>query len=207
MDRISWSSYSQNYNDEMKTFRQIVFRVTGIAFFTVAVINIGISQDSSKLLLALSKADHTLAIVDPVNLKILARVPVGEDPHEVVASPDGKTAYVTIYGGGTLHELNVIDLTAQKAQPGIDTRPLFGPHDVAFANGKLWFTAEGSKAIGRYDPSTGKVDWSMGTGQNRTHMIHVSSDGRKIYTTNVSSGAVSILTDTLIQPGRFTPAN
>ena len=54
-------------------------------------------------LLALSKTDHTLAIVDPTTLNVTGKVPVGIDPHEVVASTDGKTAYVTIYGGGTLH--------------------------------------------------------------------------------------------------------
>ncbi|MEP6595760.1 MAG: YncE family protein [Ginsengibacter sp.] len=158
-------------------------------------------------LLALSKADHMLAIVDPVTLKITARIPVGEDPHEVVASADGKTAYVCIYGGGSLHEINVIDLVAQKPLLNIDTRPLFGPHDITFVNGKAWFTAEGSKSVGRYDPATGKLDWSMGTGQDRTHMIYVTADGKKIYTTNVSSGTVSILVDTLIQPGRMAPPN
>ena len=158
-------------------------------------------------LLALSKANHTLAIVDPATLNIIARIPVGEDPHEVVASTDGKTAYVCIYGGGSFHEINIIDLVAQKPLPNIDTRPLFGPHDIAFVNGKAWFTAEGSKAVGRYDPATGKLDWSMGTGQDRTHMIYVTADGKKIYTTNVSSGTVSILVDTLIPPGRFAPPN
>lgn len=151
-------------------------------------------------LLALSKTDHTLAIVDPASLKVIARVPVGDDPHEVIASSDGKTAYVSIYGGGSLHELNVIDLVAQKALPNIDTRPLFGPHGITFVNGKVWFTAEGSKCVGRYDPATGKLDWSMGTGQDRTHMIYVTANAKKIYTTNVSSGTVSIISDTLISP-------
>ena len=158
-------------------------------------------------LLALSKANHTLAIVDPATLKIIAKVPVGVDPHEVVASSDGKTAYVCIYGGGSLHELNVIDLVAQKPLLNIDTRPLYGPHDITFVNGKAWFTAEGSKSVGRYDPATGRLDWSMGTGQDRTHMIYVTADGKKIYTTNVSSGTVSILVDTLIQPGKMAPPN
>lgn len=158
-----------------------------------------------RALLALSKADHTLAIVDPATLNVIARIPVGEDPHELVASTDGKTAYVCIYGGGSLHEINVIDLVAEKPLLNIDTRPLFGPHDISFVNGKAWFTAEGSKSIGRYDPATGKLDWSMGTGQNRTHMIHVTDDGKKIYTTNVSSGTVSILEDSLIQPGKTAP--
>ena len=160
---------------------------------------------SKRTLLALSKTDHMLAIVDPATLKVITRIPVGVDPHEVIASSDGKTAYVSIYGGGSLHELNVIDLVAQKPLLNIDTRPLLGPHGLTFANGKVWFTAEGTKSIGRYDPATGKLDWSMGTGQNRTHMIYVTADGKKVYTTNVSSGTVSILTDTLIQPGRSAP--
>ncbi len=151
-------------------------------------------SQSRKLLLALSKADHTLAIIDPATLKVMARVPVGEDPHEVIASTDGKTAYVSIYGGGALHEINVIDLLAQKPLKDVDTRPLYGPHGIEFANGKVWFSAEGSKAVGRYDPATGKLDWSMGTGQDRTHMLYVSADAKKIFTTNVHSGTVSILT-------------
>lgn len=151
-------------------------------------------------LLALSKTNHTLAIVDAGTLKVIARIPVGEDPHEVIASSDGKTAYVSIYGGGSLHELDVIDLIAQKPLTKVDTRPLFGPHGLTFVNGKAWFTAEGSKCVGRYDPSTGKLDWSMGTGEDRTHMLYVTTDEKKIYTTNISSGTVSILSDTLITP-------
>ncbi len=158
-------------------------------------------QAPRRSLLALSKTDHTLAIVDPTTLKIVARIPVGEDPHEVIASADGRTAYVSIYGGGTLHELDVLDLVAQKPLPAVDTRPLYGPHGLVFAAGKAWFTAEGSKAVGRYDPATGRLDWSMGTGQDRTHMLYVTADGRRIYTTNVTSGTVSILVDTLLPAG------
>lgn len=154
-----------------------------------------------KTLLALSKADHTLAVVDPATLQILTRIPVGEDPHEIIASPDGKTAYVSIYGGGSFHQLDVIDLMALKPLATVDTRPLVGPHGIVFASGKVWFTAEGSKSVGRYDPATGKLDWSLGTGQNRTHMLCVTADGKKIYTTNMASGTISILSDTLLPPG------
>lgn len=163
----------------------------------------------ARALLALSKSDHILAIIDPVTLKVIARVPVGSDPHEVIASSDGKTAYVTIYGGGSLHELSVIDLVAQKALPSVDTQPLNGPHGITFVGGKVWFSAEGAKAVGRYDPASGKLDWSMGTGQDRTHMIYVTPDEKRVYTTNVSSATVSILMDSLIRPtsgpNGFTP--
>lgn len=151
-------------------------------------------------LLALSKSDHTLSIIDPVTLKVIAIAPVGSDPHEVIASADGKTAYVSIYGGGSLHELSVVDLVAQKAMPAIDTKPLIGPHGLTFAGGKVWFSAEGAKAVGRYDPATGKFDLAMGTGQNRTHMIYVTNDEKKVFTTNVSSATVSILEDSLMKP-------
>lgn len=152
------------------------------------------AQSTTKeTLLALSKHDQTLAIIDPVSLKILARVPVGNDPHEVIASADGKTAYVSNYGGGAYNTLAVVDLVSQKALPSIDLGPLRGPHGLTFVAGKTWFTAEAAKAIGSYDPAAGKIDWILGTGQDRTHMIYVSDDGKRIVTTNVSSGTVSII--------------
>ena len=144
-------------------------------------------------LLVLSKAEQTLAIVDPSSLKVVVRVPVGSDPHEVIASADGKTAYVSNYGGGAYNTLAVVDLVARKALPAIDLGALRGPHGLTFVGGKTWFTAEAAKAIGSYDPATQKIDWILGTGQNRTHMIYVWADLKRIVTTNVSSGTVSII--------------
>jgi len=67
---------------------------------------------------------------------------------------------------------------------------------LTFVGGKVWFTAETAKAIGSYDPATHAVDWILGTGQNRTHMIYVAADMQRIVTTNVSSGTVSIIEKT-----------
>jgi len=157
-----------------------------------SVLQAAMAQQAS--LLVLSKRDHTLAIVDPATLKVVgARVPVGDDPHEVIASADGRTAYVSNYGGGSFHTLAVIDLVAQKALPPIDLGALNGPHGLTFVGGKVWFTAEGAKAFGRYDPATAKVDLILGTGQNRTHMIYVSPDEQHIIVTNVASGTVTFL--------------
>jgi len=181
--------------------KSILTRLFTVSIFLIPLVFIGAcSAAQQHSLLALSKADHTLAIVDPVTLKVIAKVPVGSDPHEVIASSDGKTAYVSIYGGGSLHEINVIDLVTKKSLYNIDTRPFLGPHGLTFVGGKLWFTVEGSKCVGRYDPVTKKIDWCMGTGQDRTHMIYVTPDEKSVYTTNVSSGTVSILTNTLFAP-------
>jgi len=147
-------------------------------------------------LLALSKKGHTLAIVDPATLKVLAKIPVGDDPHEVIASTDGKTAYVSNYGYGTFHTITAVDLVGQKPLATIDLGALVGPHGLAFAGGKLWFTAEVAKAIARFDPATQKIDWILGTGQNRTHMIYVAPEMKWIATTNVNSGTVSLIEKT-----------
>ena len=144
----------------------------------------------------LSKKDQTLAIVDPATLHVVGRVPVGDDPHEVIASSDGHTAYVSNYGFGAFHTLAVVDLLAQHEEPQIDLGALRGPHGLAFEQGKVWFTAEAAKAIGSYDPGSGKVNWIMGTGQNRTHMLYVFPDAQRIMTTNVNSATVTLLEHT-----------
>ena len=154
------------------------------------------SNTPKKSLLVLSKHDQTLAIVDPESLRVLARVPVGDDPHEVIAAADGKTAYVSNYGFGAFHTLAVVDLIAQHEEPLIDLGALRGPHGLAFQQEKVWFTAEAAKAIGSYDPNSGKVNWIMGTGQNRTHMLYVFPDAQKIVTTNVNAATVTVLEHT-----------
>jgi DNA-binding beta-propeller fold protein YncE len=69
--------------------------VAGAALAALFSAAIGVVAQStpSRSLLALSKRNHTLAIVDPKTLQVIARAPVGPDPHEVIASSDGKTAY------------------------------------------------------------------------------------------------------------------
>lgn len=161
----------------------------------------------SPALLVLEKDTLQLDIIDPATLKVVAKVPVGEDPHEVIASADGKTAYVSNYMGshGPQHKLSVVDLVAQKALPPIDLGALAGPHGLDFAGGELYFTAETSKVIGRYDPSTKKIDWVMGTGQDRTHMVWVAPSLDRIFTSNVSSATISFI-ELLAQPnGGFGP--
>ena len=157
-------------------------------------------------LLVLAKADGILAIVDPTSLQVIARVPVGHDPHEVIASADGKIAYASNYGGGAYNTLAVVDLVAQAPLPSIDLGALRGPHGLTFVGGKVWFTAEAAKAIGSYDPASKSIDWIFGTGQNRTHMIYVSPDVKRIITTNVSAATVSIIEKSANNgPGRGAP--
>ncbi len=144
-------------------------------------------------LLVLSKGDLTLSIVDPLTLKVLAKMPSGPDPHEVIASADGKSAYISNYGGGAYHTITVVDLVAQRTTGTIDLGALNGPHGLTFVGGKLWFTAEGAKVVGSYDPGTKQIDLVLGTGQNRTHMLYVTEDLKRIVTSDVASATMTII--------------
>ncbi len=157
------------------------------------------AQTPSPALLVLEKSDEKLAIIDPGSLKVVGRVPSGGAPHEVVASDDGKFAYISNYNSqqlGQLKTLSVVDLNTQKAMTPVDLGALRAPHGLAFGDGKVYFTAEANKVIGRYDPASRQVDWVLGTGQNVTHMIVLSKDLKTIFTSNIGSDTVCV-----IEPG------
>jgi YVTN family beta-propeller protein len=168
--------------------------------------NVGAQGEPAATLLILDKRDNALVIVNPTDHKVLAHVPAGPDPHEVVASSDGKFAYVSNYGGtgSNLHTLSVIDLVAQQALPAIDLGPLHSAHGLAFAGGKVYFTAETNKVIGSYDLASHQVDWVLGLGQDRTHMLIVSKDLKRIFTSNVNSDTISII-EKQSRPNGFPP--
>ena len=148
-----------------------------------------------RMLLVVEKRANALDIIDPTTLKFVAKVPVGEDPHEVIASADGRVAYVSNYGGerSTLHSIAVVDLLTHRALPAIDLGALRGAHGLDFAGGELYFTVETNKAIGRYNPLSRQIDWVLGTGQDRTHMVWVARSLDKIVTSNVRSATMSII--------------
>jgi YVTN family beta-propeller protein len=153
------------------------------------------AQTPSGMLLVLEKKGTQLDMIDPASLKVIARANAGTDPHEVIASADGKRAYISNYGGSrsTLHTISVADLVTHQPLPPIDLGALGGTHGLDFAGGELYFTAEPNKVIGRYDPATRRVDWVLGTGEDRTHMVWVAPSLDRIVTSNVSSATLSII--------------
>ena len=106
------------------------------------------AQSDARLLVLLRNAS-ALAFLEPASGKVLGRVPVVADPHEVAVTPDGRTAFVASPREG----ISVVDIAAMKELRRVDTGAFSAPHDVLFAGGKLYFTAEGFKTIGRYDPA------------------------------------------------------
>lgn len=167
---------------------------TFLVVLLAIVLNAVVSAQTAKPVLAvLNKADNNLALVDPVTMKVTAKIPVGDGPHEVVFSTDGKLAFVANYGAQSAGStISVIDVAAAKELRRVDISPLMRPHGLHFVGGKLYFTAETNRMIARYDPAANKVDWMMGTGQNGSHMVAVSSDQKRIVTANIGSDTVTV---------------
>lgn len=164
-----------------------------LLLFAAAAI-LSAAETPSPALLVLNKEEATLSIVDPATGKIVGHASTGQGPHEVAVSSDGKFAFVGNYGAQTPgNTLSVIDLVNQKEVHRVDLGPLRRPHGIAFAEGKVYFTAEVNKLIARYDPTGNQVDWLLGTGQNTTHMVLLSADNSKLFTANIGSDSISII--------------
>jgi DNA-binding beta-propeller fold protein YncE len=155
------------------------------------------------MLLVANQDDRTLSLIDPAAATQIATVPVeGVTGHEVAASPDGKTAYVPIYGdsgvgkpGTDGREIAVIDIASQKLIHKIDFDHGVRPHCILYDqnSGMLYVTTELDKSISIIDPHTLKIVGSVPTGQEQSHMLALSRDGSRGYTANVGPGTVSVL--------------
>lgn len=175
----------------MRRVARGTFLLSFVAWLSLARVQ---AQTPSPALLVLDKDDNMLSIIDPASLKTVARIATGEAPHEITVSDDGKTAFVANYGARTPgNTLSVVDLVAQKELRRVDLGALRRPHGITFVEGKVWFTAEENRVIARYDPASNQVDWLLGIGQNRTHMLVFSKDRSKLFTSNIQSDSITLL--------------
>ena len=169
--------------------------MTALLGMVAALDRVPAAQPASARLLVLNKEDANLAIVDPATGNVLGRVPVGQGPHELVTSTDGKLAFASNYGTGPApgHTISMIDIAAQKELRRIDVAPLSRPHGLAFMARKLYFTAEADKKVARYDPERDRIEWQFETGQASTHMVLATKDAMNVYTSNIGSDSVSMI--------------
>lgn len=158
---------------------------------------------STGRLLVANKGEATLGIVDPARGQQVAIVPEGGiTGHEVIASPDGKTAFVPIYGNSGVglpgtdgSVIAVIDLATKKVRATVDLGRGLRPHCPVIGpkNGLLYVTTELANEITVIDPITLKIVAKIPTGQPQSHMLAISNDGKRGYTANVAPGTVSAL--------------
>jgi hypothetical protein len=135
-----------------------------------------------------------LAFLNLASGQVVTHVPVGREPHEVAVSADGR--YAVVSNTGSYREpgnsLSVFDVARHKEIHRMDLGPSWNPHGLLTNLGLFYFTAEGARAIGAYDPAANRLVWIMGTGQDQTHMLAATRDGKTMVATNRGSGTISI---------------
>ena len=142
-------------------------------------------------LLVGNKSEDTLSFIALADGREIARVPTGADPHEIAVSPDGRQAAVVAYGGRTI---DLFDVASRRPLRTIDLSPNEGPHGLVWLpDGRLIVTTERSRSLTVVDTRRGDAVASVSTGQDGTHMVAVTPDGRRAFTANIGSGTVSVV--------------
>lgn len=154
-------------------------------------------------LVVVNQMDHDISLVDPVAERQIATVDVGGvTGHEAVVSPDGRTAYVPIYGNAGVgrsgtdgNRIVAIDLASRKIIGTLEFAHGVRPHCIRYNlhDGLLYVTTELDRSITIVDPHTLKIVGTVPTGQEQSHMLVLSPDGRFGYTANVGPGTLSVL--------------
>src|SRR3954454_16350521 len=158
---------------------------------------------SDGTLLVANQKDRSLSLIDAAAGQQVAAVPENATTgHEVTASPDGRTAYVPIYGdsgvgrpGTDGREMLAIDIPSQKITGKVDFGHGVRPHCPVFDTKRnvLYVTTELDKTVSVIDPRTLKIVGTIPTEQEESHMLAISHDGKRGYTANVGPGTVSVL--------------
>ncbi len=159
------------------------------------------AASSSGFLVVANQGDHTALVVDIARNRTIGSVTVGVNGHELAVSPDGRFAYVPIYGNSGVGRpgtdgstIDIVDLREHSLAGTIDLGKPVRPHCARFGpNGLLYVTAELADSVYAIDINSRKVVAEIPTGARESHMMVLSPDGRRAYTANVGAGSVSVL--------------
>ena len=153
-------------------------------------------------ILVVCKDDQTVEVIDLAAGMAVGRIRAsGFTPHEVAATPDGRRAYLPVYGDAWLGDpgtdgraIDVIDLVEMRLADTIQIDVASRPHlPVVGPAGLLYVSTELDESVSVFDPSSGARVGRLPTGRPQSHMFALSPDGARAYSANVDTGSVSIM--------------
>ena len=159
------------------------------------------AQPSRPVVLVVNRLASVIAFADPETFEVIGTIPAPTGPHEVEMTPDRTRAVVTGYGfapgqqpgtnTGPNNMLAVIDVVKREEIGRVDLHFLRAPHGIGVFENYFYFTSEYTRCIGRFDISTGEIDFVRGIGPLGLHMLVVAPNGSKVYTANIVDGTVA----------------
>jgi DNA-binding beta-propeller fold protein YncE len=141
---------------------------------------------ASPTLLILLKGANALGFYTPEG-KLLATVPVGQHPHEMILSKDGKRLYTTDngtmriehagYGGNTV---SIVDVASRKKAGEISLGKFHRPHgiDLDASTGRIAVTTELPDQLLLLDPEKRTVVRTYDTRGKTSHMVTLGPGGK-----------------------------
>lgn len=176
------------------TFASLVSALTTVTL-SAATMHAQVAGLAGTLVIT-NKTPATATILDVASGRILATLPTGQGPHEIVLSRDGSTAVVTDYGSGTGGStLTVIDVPGLRVSRTISLGEYRRPHGLVLLPGDslVAVTSEANRHLLIVRIATGDIVKAIATQQNGSHMVGVTADGTRGWTGNIGSNTVSEL--------------
>ncbi len=141
--------------------------------------------------------NNTVSALDPSSGKVTGGVEVGDHPYTCLASRDGKTVYVSLWGAA---HVAVVDSASMKVTARMPTDD--HPNAMAFsADGKRLFVANANaNTISDIDLAEGKalerISVALYPGSpegSTTNALVVSPDGERLYAANADNNDVAVV--------------
>jgi YVTN family beta-propeller protein len=163
---------------------------------------------TARRLLVLAKSGAEALVIDPDRRAEIARIPVGDGPHEVATSPDGRTAVVCNYGGlRPGNTLTVVEVASAMAVGTIELagedfvdgqarqRAWLRPHGIRFLpdGNHVVVTSESTRRLLIVDVAQRRVVRALPTPQPSMHMVELSRDGSVAFATSIQDGTLAAI--------------
>ena len=145
--------------------------------------------------IVLNSAGNTVSLIDPRTYKETARLPIGKQPHHMMATPDDDALLV---GSTSSNELYFVD----RKTGAITTKmPMQDPYQLGFSPDRKWFVTTalrmnyvdiyaGDEIIGK--KLTARPIKRVRTGSMPSHLAF-SGDSKLIYVTEQGADTVSVI--------------
>jgi DNA-binding beta-propeller fold protein YncE len=165
--------------------------VVALSSFAVAG---GAQSSRSGFVLVANQQSANASLIDLATDR-MSFIDVGVGPHEAVIAPSGRVGVVTIYGTQTPgNELAIIDIKAGAVKRRISLGQYTRPHGAMFMPGdesRVVVTSEATQNIVLVNIESGVVEAAIPTGAQGSHMVGLTKDASRAWTSDVGTGAVS----------------
>jgi DNA-binding beta-propeller fold protein YncE len=153
------------------------------------------SDPKSGFVLVANQQSASASLID-LSTDTARIISVGDGPHEAVIAPSGRTAVVTVYGiaGKPGNQLAMIDVAKGVVTKTISLGEYTRPHGAMFMPGdetRVAVTSETTQNLVIVNLAEGKIEGAIATKAATSHMVAITADGKRAFTSNIVGGSVS----------------